>query len=117
MYDDEDLEEDDLDEDEYREKTPEELSQLEEEFKAALKIAKDKINAKLAEAMDALVEAENISEEYGIPFHSNISPLSQTYTPASYKKKFGDIPDIVDELSNWDNAPGEYEGWEHSAVC
>ena len=92
---------------------------LEEEFTNLVSEHKAEIEAKLKEASAALDEAVKLSEQYGIPFHSRISFLSQGYTPDSFDKKFGELDsDIVSELT--DVYPGgEYggTGWEHSAVC
>lgn len=93
-----------------------EQTQLEKEFEAAQKIAITKIDEKLSIASAAIAEATKISEEYGIPFSSWVSPLGQAYTPTSYQDKFGDLdPDFVSEVA--DCYPGDYDGWEHSAVC
>jgi hypothetical protein len=98
-----------------------ELTPLEEKFKAVAAVANELINVKVDEAAKALQEACKISEEYGVPFHSRISFLSQCYTPTSYAKLFkglGDADDFFWEFGLEDNQPNEYGGgWEHSAVC
>lgn len=90
-------------------------SDLEREFRLnAPKILK-KIDQKISLASKYLAEAEEIAEENGIPFYSNISFLSQGFRPNSFEEKYGEVSsDIVSEITDCHN---EYEGWEHSAVC
>jgi hypothetical protein len=85
---------------------------LEEKFKEALEASGDRIREKIAEACRALEAAVAISEEYGVPFYSPISFLSQNYTPESLAEKFPDV-----DPWDYDIAVNEYPGWEHSAVC
>lgn len=93
-------------------------SEVEREFRLVNLEAQKKIEEKLAKAMEALNEAEEIAEEYGVPFDSSISPLSQSYFPTTTREKF---PHVDDEFIN--NVSGAYhseyggEGWQHSAVC
>jgi hypothetical protein len=88
---------------------------MERAFRVTCDEAQARINQKLKEAMDALTEAENISEETGIPFSSGISPLGQSYVPSTLDQKH---PDIDREFINSvTDSYGEYEGWQHSAVC
>lgn len=90
-------------------------SELERTFRLAVNEAQDRIYAKLAEAEKLLDEAVAISEETGIPFGAGISPLSQSYIPNSMSDKFPDVDrSFCTEVAD---AYGEYEGWQHSAVC
>lgn len=90
-------------------------SEMERAFRLASRDAQRRINEKLDQAMAALSEAEKISEETGIPFSSGISPLGQSYIPASLEDKHPDIDrDFVNDITG---AYGEYGGWQHSAVC
>lgn len=93
----------------------ENLSELEQKFKAALDEGGKKIQEQLSIAMKAINKAEKISEEYGIPFDANCSPLSQQYFPRSYDEKW----DENISLAEFGLYRGEYggAGWEHSAVC
>lgn len=97
------------------EKTKEQLK-LEEEFKAAYEEANERIQKQMDIAKAAIAKAEAISENYGVPFDASVSPISQTYTPASFEEKFGELDHdaLYDEF---EIIPGEYEGWEHSQVC
>lgn len=106
----------------------ENLSELEQKFKAALDEGGKKIEEQLSIAMKAISKAEKISEEYGIPFDAGCSPLGQQYFPASYDKKWGkfdvksdsslDEDEEINLLSKFDLYKNEYgSGWEHSAVC
>ncbi len=66
-------------------------------------------------AYQALSEAVKLSEEYSIPYHFSISPLSQSYGPCSLKNNF---PDLDEEFI--ESVTGEFarrDGWQHSAVC
>ena len=88
---------------------------VEREFRLAVDDAHARIYAKLHEAEKLLDEAVAISEETGIPFSAGISPLSQSYLPNSLHSKFPDIDrSFANEIAD---ASGEYEGWQHSAVC
>lgn len=91
-------------------------TEYEREFRLARAAAEKRINEKLKVAMDALNEAEEISNETGIPFSSSISPLSQGYTPPGVEDKFPNVSrEFINDLSDVSN---EYDsGWQHSAVC
>jgi len=92
-------------------------SELEAEFKKVVEAHQSKIDEQLAIAAKAIAKAEKISEKYGIPFYSGVSPLSQPYWPASFSTKFGGLDsDFVSDITGTYN---EYdsEGWRHSAVC
>lgn len=95
------------------------ITALEKEFEAAVETSKELINQKLKEAKYALQEAQNIAEEYGVPFYTDISPISQSYFPKSYHKKYSELDDdFVVELTNaYDEWHAEFSGWQHSAVC
>ena len=92
-------------------------TEFEREFRLAQRAAQKLIDEKLKIAMDALSEAETISTETGVPFMSNISPVSQSFTPSTVKNKFPNIEQYaVQEISGTNNDYG-YDGWQHSAVC
>lgn len=105
--------------DEETEGEVEENPELEAEFRALVKKHQAEIDEQLKIASKAIAKAEKLSEKYGIPFSSGVSPLGQSYTPASFQDKFGELDrETVMEIT--DVYPGgEYdmEGWEHSAVC
>lgn len=89
-------------------------SAMERTFRLAVKDAQSRIEAKMKEAREALDEAVKISEETGIPFRAWVSPLSQSYIPNSLSGKFPGVDrEFCSELTTY----GEYEGWQHSAVC
>jgi len=99
-------------------KTEDVTSELEKEFLAAKEQAEKEINEKLEVASKALTEAEQISEKYGVPFYSNVSFLSQTYTPNSFSEKFGELDkDWLWEIADSYYPDDDYPGWQHSAVC
>lgn len=93
--------------------------ELEVEFKKVAEAHMDEIEDQLEIAAKAIVRAQEISEEHGLPFYAGVSPLSQTYTPGSFYSNFSELSrDFVYNLT--EAFPGgEYgqEGWEHSAVC
>lgn len=92
--------------------------ELEAEFKKAVNDASVKINEKLNAAYKLVNEAVDISEEYGIPFSSYVSLLSNNYTPQSFEKQFGELNFdwVQEETGCWTDDPGDY-GWQHSAIC
>src|SRR5579864_907823 len=90
-------------------------SEAEREFRLALSDAQARIDAEMSKAWAALEAAVKISEETGIPFSAGVSPLSQSYIPNSLGEKFPGVDrEFYSELAG---AYGEYEGWQHSAVC
>lgn len=90
-------------------------TKLEKEFEKAHKDASERIEEQLDIARQALVKARLISEEYGVPFETDVSPVGNSYTPTSFEVKFEklDRSKIWDEFGVW---PDEYAGWEHSAA-
>ncbi len=101
---------------------------IEEDFKAVIEAHTGEINAALRRAVEALDEATDLADKYGIPFYSNISMLGQTYQPKSYDKLWNNEAwrqerdtkdDSEDDLFTQvtGDYPGEYDGWQHSAVC
>lgn len=90
-------------------------SEMERAFRLAVSDAHKRIDEKMSVAWAALNEAVKISEETGIPFSAGVSPLSQSYIPESLHEKFPDVD--RDFYSDITGAWGEYDGWQHSAVC
>jgi hypothetical protein len=91
-------------------------TELEKEFLKAKEEAEKEIQKYVDEASHALRKAVKASENYGIPFYSHISFLSNTYTPRSYDEKWSEVDqdwasDVADIYSDG------YPGWQHSAVC
>ena len=98
-----------------------EPTELEKEFEKIANDAQTKIDEKLKEAGQALEEAMKISEESGVPFSSDISFLSQSYIPTSFKKKYPElsiefVTSVTGAYTSY-NDDFSYGGWEHSAVC
>lgn len=93
----------------------EEYSEVELEFKALCDEALPKIEAQLTIAREAIKQAEKISEQYGVPFSSDITPIGMAYTPASMDDRFRDLEDVIYDFTG--SYLNDYEGWEHSAVC
>ncbi len=96
-----------------------EENKLELEFKKVAEETTVLIKEQMKLAAEALAKAEKLSEESGIPFYANVSPLGQSYFPSSFKNKWEYVNE--DELYRLTKTyPSEYsngEGWEHSAVC
>lgn len=94
------------------------MNKLEKEFKKIVKTHAQEIDAKLTEASKALDEAIALSEKYGIPFYSRVSPLSQNFIPNSFETKFPDIDySLAAEICNIYRNNDWYSGWEHSSIC
>lgn len=90
-------------------------SPLEREFRLKANEVGNLIGAKLAIAEQAIDEAVAIAEEHGISFSAGVSPLGQSYMAASADEKWPDVSRrFRDEITE---AYGEYDGWQHSAVC
>lgn len=92
------------------------LTDLEQEFLDAEKEARPLIQEKLKAARKLIFEAEEISNRYGVPFRSEVSPLLNTYFPANSKFACEEMEDFVCWEIGWPEWGG-WGGWEHSAVC
>lgn len=93
-------------------------NEIERQFRKACAEGKKKIEKKLATAAKALDEAEELAEKYGIPFHSGVSPLSQSYYPTTTSELYPDLDrEFIDSLSGAYHSDYGEEGWQHSAVC
>jgi len=94
--------------------------ELEKEFEQVYNNAIKLIKVEIAKADAALEAAQKIADQYGIPFYSTLSPLSQGYVPDSFEKKFPGLDDkkvsqitgVYDRYGN-----GLYSGWQHSDIC
>ena len=94
----------------------EELTPLELEFKQAAEKVLPLIDKQIDIARAAIEKAVALSEEYGVPFDSDITPLSMPYRPTSFYSKFGDV-DRHDLYKLIGIPLPEYEGWQTSSVC
>lgn len=98
---------------------PNTMTELEEEFRELVEKGNEQIQEKIAIAARALREAVELSEQYGIPFYSRVSFLSQPYIPRSWNSKYSQLDDEVledlIEVSSYDIS--DRSGWKHSAVC
>ncbi len=106
------------DHEEEEEEVPEEdLSELEAEFTAACEKHMVEIDKQIEIASKALQKAEKLAEKYGIPFHSHITPISQSYAPSSFYEKFNGLDsEFVYDLTSACVDDG-CQGWEHSSIC
>lgn len=99
------------------------IQDLEQEFRETLKQVGKQIQDKLNEAGRLISEAEELSEQYGVPFSAHISPLGQDYFPYNIRKRWGELGEdriekVIKETGKWWFDINEnYGGWEHSAVC
>jgi len=66
-------------------------NQLEREFRNQAWQIEDRIKDQLEKAREALETAVAISEQYGIPFASNISLISQSYVPTTFGSKYNEL--------------------------
>lgn len=90
--------------------------ELEAEFAAHVEAIQTKIQKHLEKACAELDKAVELADKHGVAFGSNISPLSQNYTPAVLEKYSTLDQDFINETTGtWCEYDGE--GWEHSAVC
>lgn len=93
-------------------------SEAERQFRAVAADASRRIEEKLALASKYLDEAVEISDETGVPFHTGISFLSQSYFPGNTGEKFEDVDsEFVNEISGAYHSEYGEQGWQHSAVC
>lgn len=92
---------------------------IERAFREINEKASEEIEKHLSDATDALSKALDLSEKYGIPFDTNISFLSNTYTPDSLKKLHPKVSkEFIEEVTGaYSEDDFEYGGWRHSAVC
>lgn len=85
--------------------------------------AYEELKEKLNQLGMLMQEIEQLSERIGIPFDTDISPISNTYTPASMYQMYGklddeDLDSLLSDLGVWiDSDYREFGGWEHSAIC
>lgn len=94
---------------------------LEKSFREAYDLVHLDIQTKVAEAAKLLKEAEELSNNSGVPFRpqKSIGGFAVSYMPASFKEKFGDDEIIQDLAADLTGAYGgrEYEGWQQSQTC
>lgn len=92
-------------------------TEVEREFRAFVSSVEAKINEKLDQAAKLIYEAENISEEYGIPFDSSVSLVGNTYVPESKENKtFPVSEDFFNSVTaEYTNEYGEFSGWQKSS--
>lgn len=83
-------------------------------FRRSFKKANKEIKQHLEKASAELQKAMKISEQYGIPFYSNISFLRQNFKPKTFGEKWNKLDDEF--LEQVIELP-EYEGWQYSRVC
>jgi len=93
------------------------MTELEKEFSELAKAAHAEIKEKLDEALKSLKEAEEISNKYGIPFESYISPHNNVFVPSSFKDKLNEYLNVerVNNLLGLYLDEYFYYGWAHSS--
>lgn len=93
-------------------------TELERSYRKAAHEAREKIEELLDKASRAISDAEDIANKYGVPFHSRVSPLGQSYFPGSTAKLYPDLdPEFVKDVTGVYHSEYGEEGWQHSAVC
>lgn len=76
------------------------------------------INEKLEEIAKLMGEVEKICDKTGLPVSTDFSPISNTYTPKSFHRKFGKLDsDLIYEICNACPYSNDSYGWQYSAVC
>ena len=108
-----------LHEDELEDQDPYETP-LAKEFAQHCEDIRKLIAVKVDVARQAMKEACQIAEKHGVPFRAGISPLSNTYMPASFSvSKFAELDqEVICEIAEvWGDYLFEGGGWLHSAVC
>jgi hypothetical protein len=102
------------------------LTPIEQEFKELVDAHIKEINEQIDIAREAIGKAEKLSDKYGLPFSSDITPLGMGYTPQSFYDKYGQDEDgdnlldkswVCDLTGAYPGGEYGYSGWEHSAVC
>lgn len=90
--------------------------ELEAEFTAHVEKIQSQIQKHVDRAGEELDKAVALADKHGVAFSSNISFLSQDYTPPVIEK-FSDLDQ--DFINDTTGTYSEYdsEGWQHSAVC
>jgi hypothetical protein len=93
-------------------------TEMEREFRKVAPSILDQIYEKVALANKYLTEAEQLSEEHGIPFGSGISSLGQDYFPSTFPAKWNEVSkEVMQEVTDTHNEHDSYYGWVHSSVC
>jgi len=64
------------------------VNELEKEFRDIATSLNPKIKEELDKALEHIKRAEELSEEYGVPFSSPVAMQSDYYVPASFHDKF-----------------------------
>ena len=73
--------------------------EFQREFRLANNKASELIAKHLSDAEEALSKAVDVSEEYGVPFSSGISFLSQNFHPSTTSEKFPEVDsEFINEL-------------------
>ena len=91
---------------------------MEREFRKAALKAEGQIQKLLDKAARAISEAEELSEQYGVPFSSSVSPIGQSYYPTTTESIFPDLDrDFIDDITGAYHSDYGEEGWQHSDVC
>ena len=93
---------------------------LDVKFKNSIKESNAKIKLHLDICKKELKKAIKISEQYGIPFESPISPLEQIYYPKSFHKKWNieKLDLLIEDQDDFDfDLENSIGTWEFSDVC
>ncbi len=90
---------------------------MEEEFKTLVESVSKEIQNNIETANKYLQIAVDLSKKHGIPFDSNISPISQSYKPNSYGALTIEQQDIISDVVEFDSNYYDRNGWQHSRAC
>jgi hypothetical protein len=92
---------------------------LETEFENLFSSIGEQIQDKIKQAEKLLNEACKLSDEYGIPFFTNVSLLGQPYVPEKFQSKWRDLDrDFVTNVTEVaSHELSSAYGWQHSQIC
>lgn len=92
---------------------------LEKKYRATFDEVNPKIQEHLDKASKSLMKACELADEFGVPFYTGVSFLSQHYIPEDLTSKTGLTASELESITDISDYAIEnsYGGWEHSAVC
>lgn len=77
--------------------TKRKVNELEKEFRDIATTVSSSIKEELDKALEHIKKAEEISEQYGIPFNSPVAMKSDYYVPTTFDSKFCKTDASLDE--------------------
>lgn len=91
----------------------EQVGGLEQLFRDTYQVVNAQIQEKLSQATELINQAQNLSEQNGVPFNAGGLPSVISYIPDSLQEKFGELDrGTINDISD---TYGEYAGWQTSS--